>query len=120
VVTYNDAEISLTAGICNAILDIVKSVPDFEGKHESYVSWRKAAHIAYKVFEQYEGTSKHYQALKILRNKIKGPAVMTLSSIDTPFNFKAIISRLDFTYADKRPIYLIEQEIRKYDITAIL
>lgn len=36
---------------------------------------------------------------------------MVLSSYDTPLNFKAIINRLDFTYADKRPIYLIEQEL---------
>jgi len=36
---------------------------------------------------------------------------MVLSSYNTPFNFKAIIDRLDFTYADKRPIYLIEQEL---------
>lgn len=36
---------------------------------------------------------------------------MTLSSFDTPLNFKAIINRLDFTYADKRPVYLIEQEM---------
>jgi len=27
-------------------------------------------------------------------------------SFDTRLNFKAIINRLDFTYADKRPVYL--------------
>lgn len=30
---------------------------------------------------------------------------------NTPLNFKAMINRLDFTSADKRPIYLIEQEL---------
>lgn len=34
-----------------------------------------------------------------------------LSSFNTVLNFKAIISRLDFAYADKRPIHLIEQEL---------
>jgi len=79
----------------------MKSLPDFEGKNKTYVSWRKAEHKAYKVYEKYGGSSKHYQALGILRNKIKGSADMVLSSFDTPLNFKAIINRLDFTYADK-------------------
>jgi len=78
------------------------------------VSCRKAAHIAYKVFEKYEVTSKHNQALGIIKNKIKGPADITLSSFDTPLNFKAIINRLDFTYTDKSPIYLIEQEMSTF------
>lgn len=110
VETYKDAEIRLSVS-CSETLDIMKSLPEFEGKNETYVSWRKAAHTAYKVYERYDGSSKHYQALGILRNKIKGSADMTLSSFDTPLNFKAIINRLDFTYADKRPVYLIEQEM---------
>jgi hypothetical protein len=110
VEVFKDAEID-TSVECHETLDIVKSVPDFEGKHETYVSWRKAAHTAYKIFEVYQRSSKHYQALGIIRNKIKGPADMVLSLYDTPLNFKAIINRLDFTYADKRPIYLIEQEL---------
>jgi len=89
----------------------MKSLPDFEGKNKTYVSWRKAEHKAYKVYEKYGGSSKHYQALGILRNKIKGSADMVLSSFDTPLNFKAIINRLDFTYADKCPVYLVEQEM---------
>lgn len=108
VETYKDAEIRITV-MCHETLDIMKSLPDFEGKNETYVSWRKAAHTAYKVYEKYEGSSKHYQALGIMRNKIKGSADMILSSFDTPLNFKAIINRLNFTYADKRPVYLIEQ-----------
>lgn len=110
VETFKDTEIRIGV-ICNETLDIMKSLPDFEGKNETYVSWRKAAHIVYKVYEKYDGSSKHYQALGILRNKIKNAADMVLSSFDTPLNFKAIINRLDFTYSDKRPIYLIEQEM---------
>lgn len=97
--------------LCRETLDIAKSLPEFEGKHETYVSWRKAAHTAYRVYEKYNGSSTHFQALGIIRNKIRGTADMILASFDTPLNFRAIINRLDFTYADKRPIYLIEQEM---------
>lgn len=86
-------------------------MPDFEGKQETYVSWRQAAQTAYKLFANFDGSSKHYQAVAIIRNKIKGPADMVLSSFNTALNFRAIIARLDFTYSDKRPIYLIEQEL---------
>ena len=118
---YKDAEIRASV-VCVETLDVMKTLPEFEGKNETYVSWRKAAHAAYKVFENFDGSSKHYQALVILKNKIKGPADTVLSSFDTPLNFKAIINRLDFTYADKRPIYLIEQEmstLRQGNLTLI-
>lgn len=108
--SYRDIEI-IPGSQCDESLDVVKSLPDFEGKHELYISWRQAAHTAYKLFESYDGSSKHYQAVAIIRNKIKGSADMVLSSFNTVLNFKAIIARLDFTYSDKRPIYLIEQEL---------
>lgn len=100
---------------CEASLDVVKSIPEFFGDKEkgydNYVSWRQAAHNAYKVYEGYEGSSKHYEAVTILRNKIRGPADATLTSFNTVLNFRAIIARLDFSYADKRPIHLVEQEL---------
>jgi len=34
-----------------------------------------------------------------------------LASFNTVLNFKAIIDRLDFTYADKKPIQVIQQEL---------
>lgn len=107
---YKEIEI-ISGRQCDESLDVVKSLPDFEGKHENYVSWRQAAHTAYRIFEPHQGSSKHYQAVAIIRNKIKGSADMVLSSFNTVLNFKAIIARLDFTYSDKRPIYLIEQEL---------
>lgn len=110
VETFKEIEI-IPGTQCDESLDVIKSLPDFEGKHENYVSWRQAAHIAYKIFEPHQGSSKHYQAVAIIRNKVKGPADMVLSSFNTVLNFRAIISRLDFTYCDKRPIYLIEQEL---------
>lgn len=108
--TYEEARI-VSSVVCGEPLDVVKSLPEFEGKIDNYVSWRQAAHTAYKVFERYDGSSKHYQAVAIIRNKIKGPADAVLASFNTVLNFSAIIARLDFTYADKRPIYLIEQEL---------
>lgn len=75
------------------------------------MSWRKAADVAFKVFEKYEGSSTYYKALGIMGNKIKGSANTVLASFKTPLNFKTMISRLDFTYADKKPIYLIEHEL---------
>jgi len=96
---------------CNEPLDLVKTLPEFKGDQAQYVSWRQAAHVAYKLFEPYNGSSKHYQAVGIIRNKVTGSADSVLSSFNTVLNFKAIIARLDFTYADKKPIHLIEQEM---------
>lgn len=104
VKTYKDVEIRITV-ICNETLDIMKSLSDFEGKNETYVSWRKAAHTACKVYERYEDSSKHYQAIGIMKNEIKSRVDMILSSFDTPLNFKVIINRLDFTNADKRRVF---------------
>lgn len=49
--------------------------------------------------------------MAIIRNKIKGPANAVWSSFNIVLNFTAIIAGLDFTYADKRPTYLIEKEL---------
>ncbi|KAH8405451.1 hypothetical protein KR222_003593, partial [Zaprionus bogoriensis] len=61
---------------CNEPLDIVKSIPEFDGKQENYVSWRQAATAAYEVFSPYDGSSRHYQAVAIIRNKIRGPLMI--------------------------------------------
>lgn len=97
--------------ICNEPLDIIKSIPEFDGKMENYVSWRQAASAAYKVFEPYNGSSRHYQAVAIIRNKVRGSADAVLASFNTVLNFKAIIARLDFTYADKTPVHVIQQQL---------
>ena len=96
---------------CDDTLDVIKSLSDFSGDKKLYVSWRKAATNAYEQFREFNGSVKHYQAVNIIRNKIVGTADGTLTSFATPLNFDAIIARLDATYADKRPLYLIEQEL---------
>lgn len=96
---------------CEESLDVVKCLPEFVGNRDNYVSWRQAAHIAYAVYEGYEGSSKHYQAVAIIRSKIRGAADAQLTAFSTVLNFEAIIARLDFEYEDRRPIHLIEQEM---------
>lgn len=105
-------EIQIRPGVqCDETLDIVKSVPEFKGEPQRYVSWRQAAITAHKLFEPYVGSSKYYQAVAILRNKIIGSADAALSAYNTVLNFKAIIARLDFTYMDKKSIFTLEQEL---------
>jgi len=96
--------------VCNELLDAVKCLPEFSGTQETYVSWRQAAVGAYYIFKNFEGSSRHYQAVIIIRSKIRGPADAVLSSFGTVLNFDAIINRLDFTYSDKRTLHVIEQE----------
>lgn len=107
---YREIEI-LPNKTCEETLDIVKSVPEFKGDVARYVSWRQAAVTAHKVFEPYEGSSRYYQAVAILRNKVVGNADAALSAYNTVLNFKAIIARLDFTYMDKKSIFTLEQEL---------
>lgn len=66
---------------------------------------------AYKIYETYNGSSRHYQAVLIIRSKVRGVADAALAYFNTPLYFEAIINRLDFTYCDKRPIHVIEQEL---------
>jgi len=46
-----------------------------------------------------------------MRNKIRGNADAVLASFNTGLNFEAIVARLDFTYADKTPVRLIQQKL---------
>lgn len=96
---------------CDESLDVIKSLPEFNGTQARYVSWRNAAQAAYKLYEPFDGSSRYYQAVAIIRNKVTGTADTVLASFNTVLNFKAIIARLDFTYSDKRPVHMIEQEM---------
>lgn len=104
---FEEEKINVTVR-CDEPLDVIKSLPTFNGKH-SYVSWREAATHSMKIY--IKGSKRYYSALTILRNKIIDEANDTLTNHGTVLNFEAIISRLDFAYADKRPLHLIEQEL---------
>lgn len=94
---------------CIEPLDIIKSLPEFNGDETQYVSWREAAHNS--IFLYTKGSRRYFAALTILRNKITGNANDTLTNHGTVLNLDAIMSRLDFAYADKRPLHIIEQQL---------
>ena len=93
----------------NASLDLIKSLPDFDGDATVYPAWRESAMFAMKYYP--ENSEKHYVATGILRNKITKSANAQLASFKTVLNFKAILQRLDLTYSDKRPIHVLENEL---------
>lgn len=93
----------------NASLDLIKSLPEFDGDAASYPAWRSAANFAMDYYPQ--NSEKYYVATGILRNKIVKTANSTLSAFNTVLNCKAIIARLDQTYADKRPLHVLENEL---------
>lgn len=61
--------------------------------------------------DEYDGSSKHYQAVPIIRNKTKASADMVLSLFNAVLNIIAIIANMDFPFSDKRLIFLIQQEL---------
>lgn len=94
---------------CEESLDVIKSLPEFRGKINNYVSWREAANNSMSLYTR--GSKKYFAALTILRNKITQDANNILTNHGTVLNFDAILSRLDFAFADKRPCHIIEQEM---------
>lgn len=93
-------------------LHIFKSLPEFTGERSQYATWRTMTKTAMKLLENHKETMRYFEALMIIRNKVTGAASTTLNNYNTAFNFEAIIDRLDFTYADKRPLYILEQELQ--------
>lgn len=93
----------------NASLDLIKSLPEFDGDSASYPAWRNAAKFAMDYYP--ENSEKFYVATGILRNKVVRDANSTLSAFNTVLNFKAILARLDQSYADKRPLHVLENEL---------
>lgn len=92
-------------------LNLFKTLPEFSGDRTAYATWRTIVKTAMKLLENHEASMQFCQALMIVRNKITGAASNILNNYNTPFNFNAIIDRLDFTYADKRPLYVLEQQL---------
>lgn len=96
---------------CSISLVCVKSIPEFNGTQDEYVHWRQSAVDAYELFRPYIGSNAHYQAVNIIRNRIKGTARALLSSYNTVLNFDAIITRLDCTYADRTSLRILRQQL---------
>lgn len=96
---------------CNEPLDLVKSIPSFDGKQDEYVAWRTAVVNAYEIYKPYLDNSRAYQAVGIIRNKVIGPAGVMLTSHNTVLNFDAIIARMDCAYAEQTPIEVTQQQM---------
>lgn len=90
-------------------LGMFKTLPEFNRERSKYSAWRNLAMNVMKILKEHTATPKYFEALNIVRSKIVGPTSEVMTNYNTVFNFDAIISRLDFTYSDKRPIYIIEQ-----------
>lgn len=92
-------------------LEIFKTLPEFDGNRNKYATWRTIVLTAMKLLENHKTSMRYYEALMIVRNKINGAASNVLNNFNTAFNLEAIIERLDFSYADKRALYVLEQEL---------
>lgn len=110
VTEYEDVVPTYTGG--DAIqLDAFKVIPEFNGERKIYRAWRSQVSKLMKQIEQFKTHPKYAAALSIIRAKITGAASDILINNDTAHNIDAIIDRLDFSYADQRPLYVIEAEM---------
>lgn len=107
---YQDVTFTVTS-IDEISLHTFKTLPEFNGQRDQYATWRTMVSTAMKLLENHKTTIKYFEALMIIRNKVAGTASNILNNYNTAFNFEAIIDRLDFTYADKRPMYILEHEL---------
>lgn len=93
-----------------ASLSSIKALPEFHGNAEEYSSWRNLITTTMKYISKTD-REVYLDALLLIKTKIRGPAAAILSNHGTPLNFDAIIDRLDYSYADQRAMYVIEQEL---------
>lgn len=110
ITEYSDIEPTYTSG--DAIqLDAFKVIPEFNGDKKIYRSWRCQISKLMKQIDAYKTHPKYSTALSIIRAKITGAASDILINNNTAHNIDAIIDRLDFSYSDQRPLYVIEAEM---------
>lgn len=62
---------------------------------------------------KFQAFNIYAEALIMVRSKITGKAAQILINNNTKQNFDAIIERLDDSYADQRPLYVLEEEMMK-------
>lgn len=92
-------------------LESYKSIPEFSGNKGQYRSWRNQVVRRMKMIENCKTHPKYEAALGIIRAKITGFASDVLTNNKTAYNIDAIIERLDSSYADQRPLYVVEAEM---------
>lgn len=92
-------------------LDAFKVIHEFNGDKKVYRSWRTQVTKLMEQIRAFASHAKYATALAIIRAKITGPASDVLINNNTALNIDAIVDRLDFSYADQRPLYVIEAEM---------
>lgn len=91
--------------------DAFKVIPEFDGDKFQYRSWRSQVTRLMTAIAAFKTHPKYATALAIIRAKITKVASDILINNNTVNNFDAIIDRLDFSFADQRPLYIIESEM---------
>lgn len=109
-IQYVDIKTQITAGD-QIQLDSYKAIPEFAGDQKQYRSWREQVTRRMTLIDSYNSHPKYEAALGIIRAKITKTASDILINNNTPYNIDAIIDRLDFSYADHRPLYVVEAEM---------
>ncbi|GBP02394.1 Retrovirus-related Gag polyprotein from transposon gypsy [Eumeta japonica] len=94
-------------------LDVLKALPTFNGDINEYGTWRDLTSQLMEGMEQHRNSSRYRDALVIFKTKIQGPAAKVLANFKTKFNYKAIMNRLDYTYSDQRPLYVLKDELSR-------
>lgn len=93
-------------------LDVFKSLPIFDGDINNYRIWREDATRMMESISDLNNQPIYAQALQIIKTKIQGSAAQLLANHGTIFNFYAIRDRLDKAYADTRPLYVLQDEMK--------
>lgn len=92
-------------------LDAFKVIPEFTDDRKVYRSWRTQVEKLMSQISSFKTHPKYATALSISRAKITGTASDIFINNNTALNIDAIIDRLDFSYADQRPLYVIEADM---------
>lgn len=92
-------------------LESYKSIPEFSGDKQQYRSWREQVIRRMNMIGNFKTHPKYEAALGIIRAKITKVASDILINNKTAYDIDAIVDRLDFSYADQRPLYVVEAEM---------
>lgn len=110
LVIHDDIITAITSGE-QIQLDSYKSIPEFSGIKSQYRSWRNQVVRRMEMINNFTSHPKYEAALGIIRAKIIGAASDVLINNKTAYNIGAIIERLDSSYSDQRPLYVVEAEM---------
>lgn len=95
-------------------LGLFKSaLTNFSGDYHEYRNWRKLAVTLMNNVKIFRGQNIYTEALILLRGKVTGRAAQILINNNTKLNFEEIIDRLDDSYADQRPLYVLEEDMMR-------